>query len=53
MPMYLRVNLPKGTVLESLLPAYAVQAEYLDVSAGNVEEVMKEAFGKYKAEMEK
>ena len=46
-------ELAKGTVLEMPVAAYAVQAEYLDVSAGNVEEVMKEAFGKYKAEMEK
>lgn len=46
-------ELAKGTVLEMPINAYAIQSDYLNETGSNMEEKMKNAFEKYKAEVNK
>lgn len=46
-------ELAKGTVLEMPINAYAIQSDYLNETDSNMEEKMKNAFEKYKAEVNK
>lgn len=46
-------EIPMGTVLDMPINAYAIQSGYLNEQGESIEDKMKDAFDKYKAEQEK